>query len=108
MAQQWTMETACVLLRRWSRTRSESTLQSPHPSMSPDGLEAWLLDQAPASLVEAERLLELISVHEAGAQGDMTALCQVGGAVRNDLQHQRSRVDVSFAPCASGPLAGRA
>ena len=108
MAQQWTMETACVLLRRWSRTRSESTLQSPQPSMSPDGLEAWLLDQAPASLVEAERLLELISVHEAGAQGDMTALCQVGGAVRNDLQHQRSRVDVSFAPCASGPLAGRA
>lgn len=108
MAQQWTMETACVLLRRWSRSRSESTVESPQPSMSMDGLEAWLLEQAPASLAEAERLLELISVHEAGSHGDMSALCQVGGAVRNDLQHQRSRVDVSFAPRASGPLAGRA
>ncbi|MNL28073.1 hypothetical protein D3C87_1497030 [compost metagenome] len=71
-------------------------------------MEAWLLDQKPASLAEAERLLDLIAAHEAGVDGDLTGLCRVGGAVRNDLSCHRSRVDVSFAPCASGPMAGRA
>jgi len=40
--------------------------------------------------------------------GDLAALCGIGGAVRNDLGRHQSRVDVSFAPCASGPMAGRA
>ena len=40
--------------------------------------------------------------------GDLDSLCRVGGAVRNDIGRNGSRVEISFAPQASGPLAGRA
>lgn len=108
MAQEWTMEAARALLHQWNRRKVEGAVRVGGLSVDLDGLETWLLDQKPASLVEAERLLDLITAHEAGVDGDLTALCRVSGAVRNDLNCHRSRVDVSFAPCASGPMAGRA
>lgn len=107
MAQQWTKEAACALVRQWNRSKAEAPA-GPGLPVGLDELEAWLREQKPASLAEADRLLELITAHEAGAHGDLAGLCQVGGAVRNDVSHHRSRVDVSFAPRASGPRAGRA
>ena len=108
MAQEWTREAARALLHQWNRTKIDGAVRVGGLRVDLDAVETWLLGQRPGSLVEAERLLDLISAHEAGADGDLTSLCRVGGAVRNDLNGHRSRVDVSFAPCASGPMAGRA
>ncbi|MGH7025864.1 hypothetical protein [Brevundimonas sp.] len=108
MAQEWTMEAARALLRQWNRRKVEAAVRVGGLSVDLDGLETWLLDQQPASLAEAERLLDLIAAHEAGAAGDLGGLCRVTGAVRNDIGRDGSRVEVSFAPQASGPLAGRA
>jgi len=108
MAQEWTMEAARALLRQWNRRKIDGAVRVSGLLADLDAVETWLLGQQPASLAEAERLLDLIAAHEAGAHGDMAGLCRVGGAVRNDLSRHRSRVDVSFAPCASGPMAGRA
>ena len=71
-------------------------------------LEVWLLEQRPETLAEAERLLDLIASHEAGGGRGLEQLCRIGGGVRNDVAPHRSRVEHSFAPRASGPLAGRA
>lgn len=108
MAQAWTMDAARALLLQWNRRKVEGAVRAGGLAVDLDALESWLLEQKPSSLAEAERLLDLITVHEAGVDGDLAALCRVGGAVRNDLSRHRSRVDVSFAPCASGPVAGRA
>lgn len=108
MAQEWTMQAAHALLHQWNRRKVDGAVRAGGLSVDLDAVEAWILDQKPTSLAEAERLLDLIAAHEAGADGDLTGLCRVGGAVRNDLSSHRSRVDVSFAPCASGPMAGRA
>ena len=108
MAQEWTMSAARGLLHQWSSRRVESAVRAGGLAVDLVGLERWLLDQKPGSLAEAERLLELIAAFDAGDGRDLDSLCQVGGAVRNDLIGHRSRVDVSFAPCASGPMAGRA
>ena len=108
MAQEWTMEAARALLHQWNSRKIDSAVRVGGLAVALDGLETWLLDQKPTSLVEAERLLDLIAAHEAGAAGDLGGLCRVGGAVRNDVDPHRSRVEVSFAPCASGPMAGRA
>lgn len=108
MAQQWTMEAARALLHQWNSRKVESTVRARGLMVDLGELEHWLLDQKPTCLAEAERLLDLIATHEAGAAGDLGDLCRVGGAVRNDVDRHRSRVEVSFAPRASGPLAGRA
>ncbi|MNH67984.1 hypothetical protein D3C73_200520 [compost metagenome] len=108
MAQEWTMEAARALLHQWNRRKVDGAVRVAGLMADLDAVETWLLDQQPATLTEAERLLDLIAAHEAGAGGDLTGLCRVGGAVRNDVSRHRSRVDVSFAPCASGPMAGRA
>ena len=108
MAQEWTMEAARALLRQWNRNKVEGAVRVGGLAIELDGLEGWLLDQKPGSLAEAERLLELIATHKAGAVDDLGGLCRVGGAVRNDIGRNGSRVEVSFAPQASGPLAGRA
>lgn len=108
MAQEWTMEAARALLHQWNRRKVDGAVRVGGLLVDLDAVETWLLGQQPASLVEAERLLDLIAAHEAGLDGDLTGLCRVGGAVRNDVSRHRSRVDVSFAPCASGPMAGRA
>ncbi len=108
MAQEWTIGAARALLRQWTSRKVDSVVRAGGLSVDLDALETWLLDQKPASLAEAERLLELIAAHEAGAAGDLGGLCRVGGAVRNDIGRHGSRVEVSFAPQASGPLAGRA
>ncbi len=108
MAQEWTMNAARGLLHQWNSRRVEGAVRSGGLAVDLGGLERWLLDQKPGSLAEAERLLDLIAAFDAGDGRDLDGLCQVGGAVRNDLSGHRSRVDVSFAPCASGPMAGRA
>ena len=108
MAQQWTMEAARALLHQWNSRKVESAVRVGGLTVYLGDLEHWLLDQKPTSLTEAERLLDLISAHESGAASDLGGLCRVGGAVRNDIDPHRSRVEVSFAPQASGPLAGRA
>ncbi|WEK57158.1 MAG: hypothetical protein P0Y52_11485 [Candidatus Brevundimonas phytovorans] len=102
------MEAARALLHQWNRRKVDGAVRVGGLLVDLDAVETWLLGQQPASLVEAERLLDLIAAHEAGLDGDLTGLCRVGGAVRNDVSRHRSRVDVSFAPCASGPMAGRA
>lgn len=108
MAQEWTMEAARALLHQWNSRKVDSAVRVGGLAVALDGLETWLLDQKPTSLVEAERLLDLIAAHEAGSGGDLDSLCRVGGAVRNDIGRNGSRVEISFAPQASGPLAGRA
>lgn len=108
MAQEWTMEAARALLYQWNSRKVESAVQVDGLAVELGGLVRWLLDQQPTSLAEAERLLDLISAHEAGGGRDFDSLCRVGGAVRNDIGRNGSRVEVSFAPQASGPLAGRA
>ena len=108
MAQEWTMSTARALLHQWNSRRVEKAVQAGGLAVDLGGLETWLLDQKPGSLAEAERLLDLITAFDTGDGRDLDSLCKVGGAVRNDLSGHRSRVDVSFAPCASGPMAGRA
>ena len=108
MAQEWTMEAARALLRQWTDRKVESAVRVGGLTADLGELERWLLDQKPASLAEAERLLDLIAAHESGAAGDLGGLCRVGGAVRNHIGRNGSRVEVSFAPQASGPLAGRA
>ncbi len=108
MAQEWTIGAARALLRQWTSRKVDRVVRAGGLTVDLDALETWLLDQEPASLAEAERLLELIATHEAGAASDLGGLCRVGGAVRNDVDPHRSRVEVSFAPQASGPLAGRA
>ena len=108
MAQEWTMETARALLRQWNSRKVESAVRAGGLAVDLDALETWLLDQKPASRAEAERLLDLIAAQESGVGGDLGGRCRVGGAVRNDIGRNGSRVEVSFAPQASGPLAGRA
>jgi hypothetical protein len=108
MAQEWTMGAARALLHQWNRKKVERVVHAGGLAVDLNGLETWLLDQKPSSLAEAERLLDLIAAHEAGAAGDLGGLCRVGGAVRNDIGRNGSRIEVSFAPQASGPLAGRA
>ena len=108
MAQEWTMEAARALLHQWNNRKVENAVRVGGLTVDLGELEHWLLDQKPTSLAEAERLLDLIAAHEAGAASDLGGLCRVGGAVRNDVDPHRSRVEVSFAPCASGPMAGRA
>lgn len=108
MASRWSMEAARDLLRRWSNDKVETAVRAGGLTVNLNALERWLLDQQPTSLAEAERLLDLITAHEAGVEPDLESLCRVGGAVRNDLGRGDSRVEVSFDPRASGPLAGRA
>lgn len=108
MAQEWTLEAARGLLHQWTSRKVECAIRVGGLTLDMGELEHWLLDQNPASLAEAERLLDLVAAHEAGAASDLGGLCRVGGAVRNDVHPHRSRVEVSFAPQASGPLAGRA
>lgn len=108
MACEWTMETARALLHQWSSRKVEGAVRMGGLTVDLSELEAWLLDQRPSSLAEAERLLDLIAVHETGTSDDLGGLCRVGGSVRNDIGRHGSRVEVSFAPQASGPLAGRA
>ncbi|MFK0298346.1 hypothetical protein ACIQTU_03910 [Brevundimonas sp. NPDC090276] len=102
------MSAARTLLHQWTSRRVEGAVRAGGLTVDLSGLERWLLDQKPGSLAEAERLLDVIATFETGGGQDLDSLCQVGGAVRNDLNGHRSRVDVSFAPCASGPMAGRA
>ena len=108
MAQEWTMEAARALLHQWNNRKVENAVRVGGLTVDLGELEHWLLDQNPTSLADAELLLDLIAAHEAGAASDLGGLCRVGGAVRNDVDPHRSRVEVSFAPCASGPMAGRA
>lgn len=107
MAQEWTLEAARALLHQWNRSRVEGAVRDGGLSVDLGDLERWLLDQAPTSLAEAERLLEMIATYETGTGGDLGALCRMSRAARNDIGHG-SRVEVSFAPCASGPMGGRA
>lgn len=107
MAQQWTMEAARALLHQWNSRKVESAVRVGGLAVDLGDLEGWLLDQKPTSLAEAERLLDLIAEYETGAGGDLGGLCRVSRAARNDIGN-RSRIEVSFAPCASGPMAGRA
>jgi len=107
MAREWTLEAARALLDQWNRRRVEGAVREGGLTVDLGHLERWLLDQAPTSLAQAERLLDLIAAHEAGTDGDLGSLCMISGAVRNDIG-SCSRVEVSFAPCASGPTAGRA
>ncbi|WP_292059256.1 MULTISPECIES: hypothetical protein [unclassified Brevundimonas] len=108
MAQKWSMEAAQALLRQWNNRAVEASVRAGGLTVDLNAVEAWLLDQRPDSLAEAERLLDLIVSHEAGGGRGLEQLCRVGGAVRNDVTPHRSRVEHSFAPRASGPLAGRA
>lgn len=108
MARKWSMEAARALLRQWNKRAVEASVQSGGLTADLNAIEAWLLDQRPETLEEAERLLDLIVSHEAGGGRGLEQLCRVGGAVRNDVDPHRSRVEHSFAPRASGPLAGRA
>lgn len=108
MAQEWSMEAARALLGHWNSRAIEASVRTGGLMADLNAVEAWLLDQRPTSLVEAERLLELIVSHEAGGGRGLEQLCRVGGAVRNDIDPHRSRIENSFAPQASGPLAGRA
>ena len=107
MAQEWTMEAARALLRQWNRSQVEGAVRDGGLTVDLGDLERWLLDQSPTSLAEAERLLDLITTYETGSGGDPGALCRMSRAGRNDIG-SGSRVEVSFAPCASGPTAGRA
>ncbi|HBY42222.1 MAG TPA: hypothetical protein DEH03_00795 [Brevundimonas sp.] len=102
------MEAAQALLRQWNNRAVEASVRAGGLTVDLNAVEAWLLDQRPDSLAEAERLLDLIVSHEAGGGRGLEQLCRVGGAVRNDVTPHRSRVEHSFAPRASGPLAGRA
>ena len=102
------MEAARALLRQWNKRAVEASVRSGGLTADLNAVEAWLLDQRPDTLEEAERLLDLIVSHEAGGGRGLEQLCRVGGAVRNDVDPHRSRVEHSFAPRASGPLAGRA
>ena len=58
MAQEWTMEAARALLHQWNRRKVEGAVRVGGLSVDLDAVEAWLLDQKPASLAEAERLLD--------------------------------------------------
>lgn len=102
------MEAAQALLKDWNNRTVEMSVRAGGLTADLDAVEAWLLDQRPETLAEAERLLDLIVSHQAGGGRGLEALCRVGGAVRNDVDAHRSRVEHSFAPRASGPLAGRA
>jgi hypothetical protein len=108
MAQKWSMEAAGTLLRHWNSRAIEASVRAGGLTADLNAVEAWLLDQRPTSLAEAERLLELIVSHEAGGGRGLEQLCRVGGAGRNDIDPHRSRIENSFAPQASGPLVGRA
>lgn len=108
MAQHWTMEAARALLRQWNDNRLEASVREGGLTVELGALEVWLLEQRPETLTEAERLLDLITSHQSGGGRGLEQLCRVGGAVRNDVDFHRSRVEHSFAPRASGPLAGRA
>lgn len=107
MAREWTMEAARGLLHQWNSRKIEGAVREGGLTVDLGGLEAWILDQKPASLAEAERLLDLIAAHDAGGFTDLGGLCRMGAAVRNDVG-SGSRVEVSFAPRASGPMGGRA
>lgn len=108
MARKWTMEAALALLRQWNSRVVETSVRAGGLKAELNAVEAWLLDQRPDTLAEAERLLDLIISHEAGDDRGPEVLCRIGGGVRNDVDAHRSRIEQSFAPRASGPLAGRA
>ncbi len=102
------MEAARALLRQWNDKRLEASVRAAGLMVELGALEVWLLEQRPETLAEAERLLDLIASHESGGGWGLEQLCRIGGGVRNDVAPHRSRVEHSFAPRASGPLAGRA
>ncbi len=102
------MEAAQALLKDWSIRTVDVSVRAGGLTADLDAVEAWLLDQRPETLAEAERLLDLIVSYQAGGGRGLEALCRVGGAIRNDVDAHRSRIEHSFAPRASGPLAGRA
>lgn len=108
MARSWTLEAARCLIRQWCEQRVDQAVEVDGLTARLEGLETFIIEQQPTSLAEAERLLDLISMAESPARADLEALCRVGGAVRNDIGRNGSRIEISFAPRASGPFAGRA
>lgn len=102
------MEAARALLRQWNDGRLEALEHEAGLTAELGEFETWLLEQNLESLAEAERLLELIVSHEGDEGRGLEPLCRIGGGVRNDIAPHRSRIEHSFAPRASGPLAGRA
>lgn len=108
MAQKWDLETARSLIQNWAGAQERRLLERVSLADLLGELELFIMDQQPASLTEAERLLELIVISQQDCALDLNDLCRLGGAVRNDLGRYDSRVEHSFAPQASGPMAGRA
>lgn len=108
MGQTWTLEIARDLIRRWSARRIEQAVDMEGLGVRLEALENFILEQRPASLEEAERLLDLIEGVERQGLSDVASLCGINGVGRNDLGRGNSRVELSFAPRAFGPIVGRA
>ena len=107
MAQAWDLEAARRVLHDWCERRVSEATQKSGLGVQFEGVEAWLLAQSPNSLAEAERVLAVMDAFEAGRTEGLDALAKGGGAHRRDGAAQ-SRVSRSFAPCAYGPMGGRA
>lgn len=108
MACIWTLDIARDLIRDWSARRVEAAVQQEGLAARLEALETFIMQQQPASLEEAERLLDLISMAESQSRSDVASLCGLTGVGRNDIGRGQTRVEVSFAPRAFGPIVGRA
>ena len=108
MAQVWKVEIVRGLIQKWAACRIEDGVAREGLTVNLAALEDYILSQNPATLEEAERLLDMIGLVEAEASSDLGLLCRLNGVGRNDLGRNNSRVEVSFAPCAFGPLLGHA
>lgn len=108
MAQVWTLEVARSLIQAWSAKRVERAVDQQGLTVSLEALERFILEQKPASLEEADRLLDLMGRADSPSPFGYESLCSLQGVGRNDVGRRDSRVEVSFAPRACGPIVGRA
>jgi hypothetical protein len=108
MAQTWSLEIARDLIRQWCDMRVEEAVDLEGLTVKLEALESFILEQKPGSLEEAERLLDMIGLFDNQRPSDPGGLCALNGYGRNDVGRGGSRVEVSFAPRAFGPIVGRA
>lgn len=108
MAQVWKVEILRSLIQKWAASRIEDVVAREGLRARLAVLETYILSQNPASLEEAERLLDMIALVETDGYSDLGGLCRLKGVGRNDIGRDNSRVELSFAPCAFGPILGKA
>lgn len=79
MARSWTLEIARDLIQDWSAKRVELAVDRQGLTVELEALESFILEQKPASLEQAERLLDLITIADSPMPTGYERLCSLQG-----------------------------